>query len=349
MKVGVLLSGGVDSAVALYSLLEAGHEVIAYHIKTVPDEFYLSRQIKHKVCCSPADTFDAQLIAQHFKVPFKVLHIEEFFHRNIIQYYLSEYKNGRTPNPCYLCNRLVKFGLVMDLILKDGADMVASGHYARIVDGKLYRAIDREKDQSYFLASIEKERLSKIVFPNGDKTKVQVREIASRVKIHVHSKEESQDLCFIPDGDQERFFKEHGIEFDEGPIYDSSGKELGKHRGLIHYTIGQRKLGVSLGSRMYVVRIDAKNNAIIVGKEEEVYRDRFTVTHFNPLVDLPGRFTASVKVRKNSDEVACSVSQKDGVVEVKTKEPIFAVTPGQVAVFYDGDLVLGSGIIEEVL
>jgi len=349
LRVGVLLSGGVDSAVALYSLLEAGHEVIAYHMKTMPDEFYLTRQIKHKVCCSPADTFDAQLIAKHFSVPLKVIHVEDVFRRTVIQYYLEEYKNGRTPNPCYLCNRLIKFGFVMDLILNDGADMIASGHYARIVEGKLYRALDREKDQSYFLASIERNRLAKIIFPNGDKTKSQVREIAAKARIHVHSKQESQDLCFIPDGDQERFFKEHNVEFSEGPIYDVHGRELGRHKGLIRYTVGQRKLGISLGSRTYVVRIDAQRNAIIVGKEEDVHRNKFSVSHLNFLVDLPEEFSAFVKVRKNTSEVPCFVRHNGSEAHVETQQPIFAITPGQAAVFYDGELVLGSGIIEEVL
>jgi tRNA-specific 2-thiouridylase len=349
LRVGVLLSGGVDSAVALYSLLEAGHDVIAYHMKTMPDEFYLAKQIKHKVCCSPADTFDAQLIAKHFSVPIKVIHVEDVFRRTVVDYYLEEYKNGRTPNPCYLCNRLIKFGFVMDLILNEGADKIASGHYARIIDGKLYRALDKEKDQSYFLASIERHRLAKIIFPNGDKTKSQVREIAAKANIHVHSKQESQDLCFIPDGDQESFFRENGIEFNEGPIYDVHGKELGRHKGLIRYTVGQRRLGVSLGSRTYVVRIDAQRNAIIVGKEEDVYRNKFSVSHLNFLVDLPKEFSAFVKVRKNTLEVPCFVRHNGSEAEIETKEPLFAVTPGQAAVFYDGELVLGSGIIEEVL
>lgn len=349
MKIGVLLSGGVDSAVALYSLLESGHDVVAYHMKTMPDEFYLERQIKHKVCCSPLDSLDAQLIAQRFKVPFKVLHVENFFHSNIVEYYINEYKGGRTPNPCYLCNRLVKFGFVMDRILEDGMDMVASGHYARIIDGKLYKALYEEKDQSYFLASIERQRLSRIIFPNGDKTKQQVREIAAKAQIHVHSKRESQDLCFIPDGVQEKFFQDHGVTFEPGPMYDVQGREIGQHRGLVNYTIGQRKIGVSLGKKMYVVRLDARRNALIVGEERDVYRDRFTVNQLNLLIDLPKEFKAKVKVRKNSPEISCHVRHDGFKAEVKSDEPIFAVTPGQIAVFYDGDLVLGGGIIEDNL
>lgn len=349
MKIGVLLSGGVDSAVALYSLLKSGHDVVAYHMKTMPDEFYIERQIKHKVCCSPLDSLDAQLIAQRFEVPFKVLRVEDFFRSNIVKYYIDEYKSGRTPNPCYLCNRLVKFGLVMDRILEDGMDMVASGHYARIIDGKLYKALYEEKDQSYFLASIERNRLSRIIFPNGDKTKQQVREIAAKAQIHVHSKRESQDLCFIPDGFQESFFQDHGVTFQPGPIYDVQGREIGQHKGLVNYTIGQRKIGVSLGKKMYVVRLDARRNALIVGEEKDVYRDRFTVSQLNLLIDLPKEFKAKVKVRKNSPEISCHVRHDGFKAEVKSDEPIFAVTPGQIAVFYDGDLVLGGGIIEDNL
>ncbi len=349
LKIGVLLSGGVDSAVALYTLQKQGHEVTAYHMKTMYDEFYVQKQIKHKVCCSPSDTFDAQMIAQRLKVPLKIINLQDIFKKSIIDYYLKEYELGRTPNPCYMCNRLIKFGYMMDLMLQDGVDAVSSGHYARVINGNLYKAVSKEKDQSYFLSSIDRERLKKIVFPNGDKTKDEIREIAKKADIHVHNKSESQDLCFIPDSDQLCFFQEHGFTPRPGPIFDKKGKKIGEHNGLVNYTIGQRKIGISTGERKYVIRICAKENALIVGDEKDVYADTFSVKDLNILADLGDRFSCTVKVRKNSQEVQCTVIVKDFSATVKADVPIFAVTPGQVAVFYEDEKVLAAGIIDEVL
>nr|WP_041446575.1 tRNA 2-thiouridine(34) synthase MnmA [Pseudothermotoga thermarum] len=349
MKIGVMLSGGVDSAVALATLKEEGHRIVAYHMKTMPDEFFVNREIKHKVCCSPSDTLDAKIIANQFGVPLKIVNLHEVFHEKIITYFLNEYKSGRTPNPCFMCNQKIKFGYLMDLMLADGMDMVASGHYARIIDGKLYKAIDKERDQSYFLASVERHRLEKIIFPNGDKTKEQVREIAKKYSIHVHSKKDSQDLCFIPDGDHERFFIEHGVQVKPGPIFDKYGRKIGEHKGLIHYTIGQRKLGISVGERLYVKRLCAERNAVIVGTLEDVKSDKFIVKDLNLLIDCPKRFKATVKIRRNFNEESCEVEITNNVAVVKTEKPLFAVTPGQAAVFYDGDLVIGGGIIDSVL
>ncbi len=349
LRIGVLLSGGVDSAVALYTLMMEGHEVIAYHMKTMYDEFYVERQVKHKVCCSPSDTFDAQMIAKQLGVVLKIVNLQDVFKKSIIDYYLKEYTLGRTPNPCYFCNRMIKFGYVMDLMLQDGVDLVASGHYARVLDGKLYKAISKQKDQSYFLASIDRERLRKIVFPNGDRTKDQIREIAKKAKIHVHNKNESQDLCFIPDSDQIRFFQEHGIAIKPGPIVDKNGKKIGEHTGLVKYTIGQRKIGISTGQKNYVIEICAEKNALMVGTEEDVYAKKFSVKKLNILSDLSDRFISTVKVRKNSPESPCTVTITNDFAIVESEKPIFAITPGQVAVFYKDDMVLASGIIDEVL
>lgn len=349
MRVGVLLSGGVDSAVALYTLQKQGHEVIAYHMKTMDDQFYIQREVKHKVCCSPSDTFDAQKIANQLKVHLKIINLQDVFRKLIIDYYLREYEKGRTPNPCYFCNRLIKFGYVMNLILKDNMDFVSSGHYARIIDGKLYKSVNKEKDQSYFLASIERESLKRIIFPNGDKTKDEIREIARKANIHVHDKTESQDLCFIPDSDQLRFFEEFGITVKPGPIFDKNGKKIGEHRGLVNYTIGQRKIGISTGEKNYVVKICPQENALIVGNEKDVYSDSFRVSNLNILTDLDEKFTSTVKVRKNSEEIPCVVTLEGNSAIVKSDKPIFAVTPGQVAVFYKDEMVLASGIIDNIL
>ena len=348
MKIGLALSGGVDSAVALYSLLKEGHQVTAYHIKTMPDEIYLEKRIKHKVCCSPSDTYDAKLIAKKFGVELKIIHMESFFRNTVISYFLSEHKKGRTPNPCYFCNRWIKFGKLFDMMLDDGMEMVSSGHYARAVDGKLYKAIDKQKDQSYFLSSIDRSKLSRLIFPNGYHTKEEVREIAKRIGIHVYNKRESQDLCFIPDSNQKSFLQENGVNLKPGLIVDKKGKILGKHEGINLYTIGQRKLGIATGEKMYVISKDSVNNVLIVGEKSSVLRRRFKISNLNFLVDyLPSVFKATVKVRKRVKEVECIVTILNNEAEVIAHESIFAVTPGQVATFYNNDLVIMSGIIDD--
>lgn len=346
LKIAVALSGGVDSVVAMYTLIQQGHTVSAFHIKTMPDEFYARKKATHKTHCSPSDTRDARLIAHQLGVLFEVIDVEDMFREKIIDYYTSEYIKGRTPNPCYFCNRYVKFGILLEKVIHRGFDRLASGHYARIVDGKLYKAIDKEKDQSYFLSSIEREKLRYLVFPNGDKTKRQVREIAEMAKLHIHEKRESQDLCFIPDGDQNTFFSERGLTSNPGLIVDTRGNTLGKHRGLFNYTVGQRKLRISAKERLYVVRLDSEKNTVVVGKKEEVYTDTFRVSNLNLLCEVPAEFSASVMVRKKAEEVPCRVKMNDDTATITCERPIFAVTPGQIAVLYNHDLVIASGVID---
>jgi len=347
-KVGVLLSGGVDSAVALYLLISQGYDVTAYHMKTVPDRIYIAKEIKHKVCCSPSDTYDAQLIAKKFNVPFKILHIEDIFEEKIVNYFIHENLKGRTPNPCFFCNELIKFGVVMEIAFNDGMDYVASGHYARIVDGKLYKALDKEKDQSYFLASIKKEKLARLILPNGQYTKEEVRRIAEKVGIHVSQKIDSQDLCFLPDNDLRAFFEERGIKIEGGNVITEDGKIIGKHDGLPFYTIGQRKIGIAAGQRLYVKAKNIDGNFIVVAPLDSVYQKNMIVKLYNSYEELPSHFVATVKIRKKFKEVACKVNvQNDGTLNVEFSEPTFGVTPGQIAVFYDGDKVVCSGVIEK--
>jgi tRNA-specific 2-thiouridylase len=350
VKVGVLLSGGVDSAVALYLLLEEGYDVTAYHMKTVRDELYITKQIKHKVCCSPSDTFDAQMIAKKFGVPFKIIHVEDIFKERIIDYFINENLIGRTPNPCFFCNEYIKFGAVMNVALRDGMEYVASGHYARIIDGKLYKAVDESKDQSYFLASIKKEKLRRIILPNGYYTKEEIRKIAQQQGIHVAQKIDSQDLCFLPDNDLKGFFRDLGIDVKPGNIITTDGRIIGKHEGLPFYTIGQRKLGIAAGSKFYVRAKNVDGNFILVAPVDELYDKHMVVSNLNVYDDyLPNEFRASVKIRKKFKEVGCTVQYKDedgGKLFVTFDEPTFAVTPGQIAVFYDGPRVICAGVIE---
>ncbi|MEN3042289.1 MAG: tRNA 2-thiouridine(34) synthase MnmA [Fervidobacterium sp.] len=346
-KVGILLSGGVDSAVALYLLLEQGYDVIAYHMKTVSDELYITKQIKHKVCCSPSDTYDARMIAKKFNVPFKIIHVEEVFKEKIINYFINENLLGRTPNPCFFCNDIIKFGVVFEQAISDGLDFIASGHYARIIDGKLYKAVDKNKDQSYFLASIKKEKLNKILLPNGEYSKDEVRKIAQRVGIHVAQKTDSQDLCFLPDNDFKSFFQEQGITIQKGNIITNEGRIIGQHSGLPFYTVGQRKFGIATGQKYYVKAKNIDGNYIVVAPLEELYQREMIVGNVNFLDDLPEQFQATVKIRKKFNEVSCFVKKLDGKLKISFEQPVFAVTPGQIAVFYNQDQVLCAGVIEK--
>lgn len=317
-------------------------------MKTVYDELYLTKNITHKVCCSPSDTFDAQKIAEKFGVEFKVVHIEEEFKKSIINYFVEEYKAGRTPNPCFFCNDWIKFGILLDKVLEDGMDYIASGHYAIIKNNKLYRAKDLQKDQSYFLASIKKEKLDKIILPNGSYSKDEIRKIAEKIGIHVHSKKESQDLCFIPDNNIEEFLRENGVEFKEGLIIDVNGNVLGTHKGLSNYTIGQRKIGIATGKRLYVIRKDFENNLLVVGEKSDAFTKKFTISKLNFLQNVANSFEGYVKVRKKFKEVKCKAKVSGENIYIETEEPVFAITPGQIAVIYDYDnSVIVSGIIEE--
>lgn len=355
-KVGILLSGGVDSAVALYLLLEQGYDVTAYHMKTVRDELYVTKEIKHKVCCSPSDTYDAQMIAKKFDVPFKILHVESVFKEKIIDYFINENIRGRTPNPCFFCNDYIKFGLVMEQALADGMEYVASGHYARIIDGKLYKAIDKSKDQSYFLASIKKEKLRNILLPNGEYSKDEIRKIAEKVGIHVAKKIDSQDLCFVPDNDFKSFFIDNGINIEPGNIITTEGKIIGRHEGLQFYTIGQRKIRVATGQKYYVKSKNVEGNFLVVATLEELYSKKMSVVKLNILTDrseLPNEFSATVKIRKKFNEVACTAKftkiQDEEALIVELHEPTFAVTPGQIAVFYNNEQVICAGVINDTL
>lgn len=317
-------------------------------MKTVPDDIFITKQVNHKVCCSPSDTFDAKKIANFFGVQFKVIHIEDEFRRTIIKYFVEEYKKGRTPNPCYFCNDWIKFGILFEIMLRDGMDYVSSGHYARIRDGKLYKAKSVEKDQSYFLASIKKEKLNKILLPNGDYTKKEIREIAKEIGLHVHSKKESQDLCFIPDSNISGFLKENGIHKNSGLIIDTKGNVIGTHKGLYNYTIGQRKIGIATGNRMYVKTKNVEKNLLIVGKKEELYSTKFIVSNLNFLQDIPEEVNGYVKVRKKFKEVPCKIYFKNDKMYVESFEPIFAITLGQIAVVYDKEgAVMVSGEIDK--
>ncbi|MCD6238998.1 MAG: tRNA 2-thiouridine(34) synthase MnmA [Thermotogae bacterium] len=363
-KVALAMSGGVDSSVAAYLLLKEGYEVVGFHMKTVPDEVFNLIPEKKKVCCSPTDTLDAAKVAEQLGIEFHVIHIEEDFRRDVIEYFKSEYIKGRTPNPCAVCNREIKFGLIMDKIMKDTSfNFYSTGHYARRyceTESKrclLKKGIDPAKDQTYFLATIEPGRLSKILFPIGDYSKEQIRKLAEELGIHVYSKKESQEICFIPDNDYHRFLKEEMKDtVQPGDMVDKNGIVLGTHEGLAFYTIGQRRgLGLATGEKIYVSKLDAEKNEIITAPRKDLYSKGLIASKLNwyiPYEEVEKQYRGRIKckIRKTSPEAEASLRFLDiNRIEVSFNTKQFAITPGQLAVFYHEDTVLGSGFIERAL
>ena len=355
-KAGVLIamSGGVDSSVAAGLLQRAGYECTGV--------FMCLGQVSNaggQGCCSPEDAADAKRVAARLGIDFQVLDFKAEI-EEIIDYFVKEYHRGRTPNPCVLCNSRLKFGRLFEYAELIGAEYVATGHYARIVTGdgqkRLCRAVDSKKDQSYALFSMARERLEKVLLPVGDYPKAQVRELAGEMNLPVRDKAESQEICFVPDNDYARLVAERAPELcQRGPVVDTAGKVLGEHEGVFHYTIGQRRgLGIALGEPAYVVELDAASNTVVLGSGEELLRRRLYASEVNWLVAPAPReeFAGAVQIRYNHQPVAARVKpvlEESGTVReviVDFDEAVSAVTPGQAAVFYDGEVVVGGGWID---
>jgi tRNA-specific 2-thiouridylase len=355
MKVGIALSGGVDSASAAIDLINEGYEVTAYHMKTIPDETFRINPEKTKVCCSPSDTLDAMKIADILGIELKIVDIKDFFEENIIKYFVDEYLDGRTPNPCVVCNDVVKFGKLMNIALEDGMDMFSSGHYAIIINSDdfghvISRGKSKQKDQSYFLSRIKKHKLERIMFPNGMKTKKEIRKLAEQANLPIHRKKESQEICFIPDNDYRRFLSDKGINPKNGNIVDENGKILGEHKGLPFYTLGQRKgLGITSSEKLYVIEFDYENNLIIVGSREKTMKKHFTINHLNWFVDEPQKLNLKCMIRSSMSAVPCKIKVQPENTEIIFEESVSAITPGQLAVLYHKDFVIGSGFISEII
>ena len=342
----VAMSGGVDSSVAAYLLRRGGYNVagvtMCLGLGTSSGE--------GKKCCSPLDLEDAARVCRHLGIPHHIMDFSEELEQYVVSDFIDEYTSGRTPNPCVRCNRYLKFGILMDRALALGFDRIATGHYARIEQYNnrwmMKRALDRTKDQSYFLYSIPKDRLSRILFPLGSLQKTQVREIARAAGIPVAGKRESQDICFMPDIDPASFFTSRGIPINKGDIVDVLGNRIGTHNGIFRYTVGQRRgLGGGFHVPMYVVSINPKNNSIVAGIKEECYSRGLTAGMFNLLSEhVP--FSGSVKIRHASDEISCSIETEGDKVRVYFNDVLPSVTPGQSAVIYDNDVVIGGGIIQ---
>jgi tRNA-specific 2-thiouridylase len=357
-KPGVLvaMSGGVDSSVTAGLLQRAGYNCTGVFM-------CLGQAAKesgsHPGCCSPEDARDAQEIAARLGIEFHVLNFQKDLEM-IVNYFVQEYKRARTPNPCIICNSRLKFGKLLEFAEMIDASYVATGHYARImeVDGhkRLCRGIDYSKDQSYALFGMNKANLSRILLPLGEYTKSQVRHLAREMSLPVHDKGESQEICFVPDDDYARLVAQRMPELcKKGQVINTQGKVLGEHNGIFRYTIGQRKgLGIALGEPAYVVRLDAKTNTVVLGTREDLMQKHLWASQVNWLVEpIPAEpFAATIQIRYNHRGAAGIVTplpNSDGIgnVRVDFNEPVPAITPGQAAVFYKDEYILGGGWIDQ--
>ena len=360
MKVLVGLSGGVDSAVAAKLLIDQGYDVTGVTMQLLPK---LSGIYKEQT----DDIEDAKKVAAKLGIKHIVYDMRETFKTEIIDYFVEEYKQGRTPNPCFICNSKIKFGLFLEQALKDGFDKIATGHYAKIekteIEGDerflLRQAEDVQKDQSYFLALLTQEQLSHSIFPLGDFTKEKVRSIAEDAGLINAHRPDSQDICFVPDDDYTRVINALAAgSFKEGKFVDTRGNEIGRHKGLQYYTIGQRRgLAIAMGYPVYVVKKDAKANTVTVGKDEELFAESLIASKVNIISKktIDKEIDIEIKTRyRQQKKKAKLIPLKNeefkptGKFKVEFIEPEKAVAEGQAAVFYAGDYIIGGGIIESV-
>ena len=353
MRVLVAMSGGVDSAVSAY-LIKQKHEALGVTMKLHDETDNLI--YGENSCCSNQDIADAKSVCDLVGIPHEVHDFGASFKECVIKDFIDCYKNGSTPNPCVVCNRKIKFEALLKLALERGYDAIATGHYARIEkrsDGRylLKKALDLSKDQSYVLYSLTQDQLAHTLFPLGEMTKQEARQMAESIGFTNARKHDSQDICFVPDGDYVSFIERTtGENFEKGDFVDLYGKVLGKHEGIIKYTIGQRKgLGIAFGEPIYVVKKDISTNSVILGKNSDLFATTLTATNINLIscnkITEPIRVKA--KIRYNQKEQPATVYQIDNQrIKVVFDEPQRAITKGQSVVLYDGDIVVGGGIIE---
>ncbi len=341
------MSGGVDSSVAVHLLQKAGYEVHGIHMLMIPERFQPN----------PTSQEDAKAVAEQFGIEFTVLDVRDKFEECIIQQFGKEYSCGRTPNPCIKCNQQLKFGLFADVAKKIGADFISTGHYVRTgvseYNRKLfYKAVDVKKDQSYFLSLVSPDVLDRCIFPLGELSKDQVRDIARELGLHVAEKGDSQEICFIPDNDYKAFLKQilPPKAFKKGKVFHADGRVLGNHDGIQNYTIGQRKgLGIALGKPAYVVALDAKKNSVILGDNDHLMHNQLTASQNNYFITLPAEtpVTVDAKIRYRAQAAPAElIIHTDGTSTVTFKEQQRAITPGQCVAYYIDDALIGGGIID---
>lgn len=347
-RVVVAMSGGVDSSVAAALLVEQGYEVIGIMMRLWAEG--------ENRCCAPAAVDDARQVAARLGIPFYLVNYEAEFRDCVVDYFVREYSHGRTPNPCLACNRHIRFDRLLRRALALDAAFLATGHYARIergVDGyRLLAGLDAAKDQSYVLYMLGQEQLQHLLFPLGGLTKIQVREMAHRRELPVADRDESMELCFVADDDYRRFLQAHAPDaVRPGPILDTRGREIGRHQGLPFYTVGQRRgLGIAAPEALYVIELDTDHNALIAGPAHELGRDALLAREVHYIQDAapstPVRVQA--KIRYKATLVGATWMPLPGDrARVEFDAPLRDITPGQAVVAYQGDAVLGGGIIEE--
>ncbi len=352
-RVVVGMSGGVDSSATAALLLEQGFDVVGITLKLWPQDCVSRAEDK---CCGPQAVMDARAVCHKLGVPYYLIDEAAEFQSRVIEYFAAEYKAGRTPNPCVMCNQNLKFGRLLERADQLGAQFIATGHFARVEkspDGSrtlLKRGRDLRKDQSYFLFSLRQEQLARAMFPLGEKTKSDTREVARHCQLKTADKEESMEICFVPDNDYGKFLQQAKLaEKHRGEIVNLQGQALGYHEGIEFYTIGQRKgLGISSAKPLYVIELDAAANRVIVGDDAALERDEFIAERCNwiALAEPPERLRATVKIRyAHAGTPATITPLAGGRAQIKLDVPQRAITPGQAAVFYDEDLVLGGGWI----
>jgi len=370
-KVVVGMSGGVDSSVAAYLLKKQGYEVIGVTMQIWQDEDVCSME-ENGGCCGLSAVEDARRVAAVLDIPYYVMNFKKEFRENVIDYFVSEYLQARTPNPCIACNRYVKWESLLKRSLDIGADYIATGHYASITklpNGRytIQKSVTQAKDQTYALYNLTQHQLSHTLMPVGDYAKDEIRRIAAELKLPVANKPDSQEICFVSDNDYAGFIEKYLDEktnsstdgevskdnsfsgFQPGNFVNSSGEILGKHKGLVHYTVGQRKgLGIAMGQPVFVLELKPETNEVVLGNSNEVFSDRLIANHLNfmSIEDLEGEMVVDAKIRYSHKGARCTIKKlsEDEVLCV-FDEPQRAITPGQAVVFYEGDYVVGGGTI----
>ncbi len=351
-KALIAMSGGVDSSLAAKLTKDAGFECIGCTMKLYDNDDI--GPDKGHTCCSLDDVEDARSVANWLGMPYYVFNFKDEFNEKVICRFVNAYENGLTPNPCIDCNRFLKFNKLFDRAKEIGCDYVVTGHYARIEekDGVFYlkKALDETKDQSYVLYSLTQDQLKHTMFPLGSMKKTDVRALAEENSFINASKPDSQDICFVPDGDYGAFLERYtGKAYEPGDFIDTNGNVLGKHKGTVRYTIGQRKgLGIAFGKPMFVKSINVKENTVTLSEENELFSDTLIASDFNWILGKepiePVRCRAKARYRQK-EQPATAYPLEDGKVKIVFDEPVRAITPGQAVVIYDEDIVLGGGQI----
>lgn len=348
------MSGGVDSSVTALLLKEKGYNVIGITMNVWQREE--TENVCEKACCALDSVNDARKVCNKLDVPFYVLNFKDIFKSIVIDNFVSEYISGKTPNPCIMCNRYVKFETLLNKALALGASYIATGHYARVDYNKetdryfLRKSVTDKKDQTYALYNLKQEQLKHIIMPLGEYTKEEVRKIANDNSLVNANKHDSQEICFVEDNNYAKFIEEkYNYKSKPGNFIDKDGNILGKHKGIIHYTIGQRRgLGISFNKSVYVVSLNVDDNTVTLGEEEELLKDNLICTNVNfmPFEKLEKPIKVSSKIRYNTTAVMSTIYPlENGDVKVIFENKVKSITPGQAVVFYDNDILVGGGTI----